>query len=55
MPVAVIHVKDGEELSESGLLDFLDAKLAKFKIPQRIIISAEPLPASAPVRLIAAR
>jgi len=44
VPVAVIHVKNGEALSEAGLLEFLDGKLAKFKIPQRIIISAEPLP-----------
>jgi acyl-CoA synthetase (AMP-forming)/AMP-acid ligase II len=40
----VIHVKNGESLSEEQLLAFLDGKLAKFKIPQRIIVSAEPLP-----------
>jgi acyl-CoA synthetase (AMP-forming)/AMP-acid ligase II len=44
VPVAVIYVKDGEQLSEDGLRAFLDGKLAKFKIPQRIIISSEPLP-----------
>ena len=44
VPVAVIHLKNGEALSEEQLLGFLDGKLAKFKIPQRIIISAEPLP-----------
>jgi len=44
VPVAVIHVKNGETLSEEQLLAFLDGKLAKFKIPQRIIISVEPLP-----------
>jgi len=44
VPVAVIHLKDGEQLSDAQLRVFLDGKLAKFKIPQRIIISAEPLP-----------
>jgi len=44
VPVAVIYPKDGERLSEDGLRAFLDGKLAKFKIPARIIISAEPLP-----------
>jgi len=44
VPVAVIYVKDGEQLDEAGLLAHLDGKLAKFKIPARIIFSAEPLP-----------
>jgi acyl-CoA synthetase (AMP-forming)/AMP-acid ligase II len=44
VPVAVIHVKNGETLSEDQLLGFLDGKLAKFKIPQRVIMSPEPLP-----------
>ena len=44
VPVAVIYVKDGEALDETGLQAFLDGKLAKFKIPGRIIISATSLP-----------
>ena len=44
VPVAVIHVKNGEQLSEADLRAYLDGKLAKFKIPERIIISIEPLP-----------
>ncbi|HJP69171.1 MAG TPA: class I adenylate-forming enzyme family protein [Sphingomicrobium sp.] len=44
VPVAVIHVKTGEKLSETDLRSFLDGKLAKFKIPERIIFSDEPLP-----------
>jgi acyl-CoA synthetase (AMP-forming)/AMP-acid ligase II len=44
VPVAVIHVKNGEQLSGAQLRAFLDGKLAKFKIPERIIISTEPLP-----------
>jgi long-chain acyl-CoA synthetase len=44
VPVAVIHLKSGERLGEEELRAFLDGKLARFKIPERIIISAEPLP-----------
>jgi acyl-CoA synthetase (AMP-forming)/AMP-acid ligase II len=44
VPVAVIYLKDGEPLSEDRLRTFLNGKLAKFKIPERIIISGEPLP-----------
>jgi acyl-CoA synthetase (AMP-forming)/AMP-acid ligase II len=44
VPVAVVHVKNGEQLREGELRAFLDGKLARFKIPERIIISAEPLP-----------
>ena len=44
VPVAIIHPKDGERLGEEDLRAFLDGRVAKFKIPQRIIISPEPLP-----------
>jgi len=44
VPVAVIYVKDGEPITDAELRAFLDGKLARFKIPERIIISAEPLP-----------
>ena len=44
VPVAVIYLKQGEALNGPELLGFLDGKLAKFKIPERIIISTEPLP-----------
>jgi acyl-CoA synthetase (AMP-forming)/AMP-acid ligase II len=44
VPIAVIHAKDGERLGEDDLRAFLDGRLAKFKIPQRIIVSPEPLP-----------
>jgi acyl-CoA synthetase (AMP-forming)/AMP-acid ligase II len=37
-------VKNGEGLDEMTLRSFLDGRLAKFKIPERIIISSEPLP-----------
>jgi len=44
VPIAVVYVKDGEQLDETGLRAFLDGKLARFKIPERIIFSPEPLP-----------
>ena len=42
VPVAVIHVKSA--LSEAELRQFLDGRIARFKMPERIIFSAEPLP-----------
>lgn len=44
VPVAIIHVKAGEALEADELRSFLHGKLARFKIPERIIISPEPLP-----------
>ena len=44
VPVAVILIKDGEKLAEQDLLEFLNGKLAKFKIPARVIFSASSLP-----------
>jgi len=44
VPVAVIFVKDGEQLQEADLLGFLDGRLAKFKIPARVIFSDASLP-----------
>ena len=42
VPVAVIYVKSA--LSEGDLRQFLDGRIAKFKIPERFIFSDEPLP-----------
>jgi len=42
VPVAVIHAKNG--LCEEDLRDFLDGRLAKFKLPERFIFSDTPLP-----------
>jgi acyl-CoA synthetase (AMP-forming)/AMP-acid ligase II len=44
VPVAVVHARAGSGLDEAGLRDFLHGKLAAFKIPSRMIFSAEPLP-----------
>jgi acyl-CoA synthetase (AMP-forming)/AMP-acid ligase II len=44
VPVAIVLATDGEELDEEGLRTFLDGRLAKFKIPERIIFVDAPLP-----------
>jgi acyl-CoA synthetase (AMP-forming)/AMP-acid ligase II len=44
VPVAVIHLNESAELSEADLLAFLDGRLARFKIPARVIFSASSLP-----------
>ena len=42
VPVAVIHAKSA--LTEGELRQFLDGRIARFKIPERFIFSDEPLP-----------
>jgi len=42
--IAVIRSKPGEHLSEEDLRGFLDGRVAKFKIPERIILADSPLP-----------
>jgi len=42
VPMAVIYVKSA--LTEAELRQFLDGRIAKFKIPEKIIFSEEPLP-----------
>jgi acyl-CoA synthetase (AMP-forming)/AMP-acid ligase II len=44
VPVAVVFAQSGKPLTETDLLEFLDGRLAKFKIPARVIFSAESLP-----------
>ena len=44
VPIAIVHLKDGERLRDERPASFLDGKLAKFKIPERIIFSDQPLP-----------
>jgi long-chain acyl-CoA synthetase len=44
VPVAVIHLKNGELLGEEDLREFLRERIARFKVPQQIIISEIPLP-----------
>jgi acyl-CoA synthetase (AMP-forming)/AMP-acid ligase II len=42
VPVAVIHARNS--LSEADLRSFLEERIARFKVPQRIILSDDPLP-----------
>ena len=42
VPVAVIHARDG--LEESELREFLENRIAAFKIPARFIFMTQPLP-----------
>ena len=44
VPIAVIHARAGTGLDEAKLRDFLHGKLAAFKIPARMIFTADPLP-----------
>jgi acyl-CoA synthetase (AMP-forming)/AMP-acid ligase II len=44
VPVAALYCREGSSLDEAGLREFLKGKLAAFKIPARMIFSAEPLP-----------
>ena len=42
VPIAVVHARN--DLSEERLRDHLERRIAKFKVPERIIFSLEPLP-----------
>jgi acyl-CoA synthetase (AMP-forming)/AMP-acid ligase II len=44
VPVAIVLRKNGEQLDEEKLRTFLDGRLARFKIPERIIFADAPLP-----------
>jgi len=44
VPVAIVLPTDGQSLDEDDLRTFLDGRLAKFKIPERIIFAEAPLP-----------
>ena len=44
IPVAILHRREGSNLSEDDLRDFLSGRLAAFKIPARMIFADEPLP-----------
>ena len=44
VPVAVVHLKASEAIHEAGLRSLLEGRLARFKLPERIHVSPEPLP-----------
>jgi long-chain acyl-CoA synthetase len=44
IPVAILHRREGSSISEEELRNFLNGRLAAFKVPGRMIFSDEPLP-----------
>jgi len=44
VPVAVLHLHEGNALGEEELRAFLEQRIAGFKIPERIVFADEPLP-----------
>ena len=44
VPVAIVTRKPGSGLTPEALLEFLEDRLGRFKMPRRIEISDEPLP-----------
>jgi long-chain acyl-CoA synthetase len=44
VPVAVVHRREGSDLDERELRDFLAPRLAAFKVPARFVFEDQPLP-----------
>lgn len=44
VPGAVVHIRAGEVMDAEALCEFLSARIAAFKVPQRIWIAEAPLP-----------
>src|SRR4051812_43752623 len=44
VPVAIVRVKDGEQIDETDLRSVLEGRLARFKLPEAIHFASEPLP-----------
>ncbi len=44
VPAAIVVKRNGANLTPADLLDFLDGRLARFKMPRRIEITDQPLP-----------
>ncbi len=44
VPAAYVVLKPGQTLTERELCDFLQGRIAKFKMPQRFVFREEPLP-----------
>jgi long-chain acyl-CoA synthetase len=44
IPVAILHRREGSSISEEDLRNFLNGRLAAFKVPGRMIFSDQPLP-----------
>lgn len=52
VPVAFVKLRAGYTLEEAALLEYCRERLARYKIPQRIIFSAENLPRNAAGKLL---
>jgi acyl-CoA synthetase (AMP-forming)/AMP-acid ligase II len=46
-PAAVVHLAPGMTVSESELQDWVASRIAKFKVPVKIMFAAETLPRNA--------
>jgi acyl-CoA synthetase (AMP-forming)/AMP-acid ligase II len=44
VPCAVLHLQEGASISEADLRGFLEGRMARFKVPEEILFSDEPLP-----------
>jgi fatty-acyl-CoA synthase len=44
IPVAIVALKEGQRLTAGELLEFLERRIARFKLPRRIEFSPTPLP-----------
>ena len=44
VPVAILHRREGSSLTEMDLRDFLNGRLAAFKVPAQMVFSDVPLP-----------
>jgi len=44
VPIAIVFPREGAEMSEDILRRFLEGRIARFKVPDRIFVSTEPLP-----------
>ncbi|MGH9661916.1 MAG: long-chain-fatty-acid--CoA ligase [Bryobacteraceae bacterium] len=44
VPVAIVVAKEGQTLTEAGLLEFLSGRIARFKLPRKIEFASGPLP-----------
>jgi acyl-CoA synthetase (AMP-forming)/AMP-acid ligase II len=44
VPVAIVLPKEGASIEGGQLIEFLEGRLAKFKVPDRIIMATAPLP-----------
>jgi fatty-acyl-CoA synthase len=47
MVCAVVRPKEGEAITAKEVTEFCDGKVARFKIPKRVIVTNEPLPRNA--------